>query len=913
MPTLRASTPGVNQGGAGTITVNKPAGTIQYDVMIASLLSGSTTVHPVLAGWTEISFQSDAVNGTNLTVLRKVAGAAEGASYAFTGTSLINGTIATYVGVDNVTPEDAPPLHATGLGVSVIAPDITSVTSGALLVDVFATSGNATTLSLPTGFTNDVAAFGALGDIMRVDHKLLTTSGPTGTATSTQDDASGTDAWLTTSILLRPAPTPVVVDVTESVFDADTTTHLVSMPAANVGELLVAIFANDDVTGVFTPVGWSLIGGASGAAGTSSCRVYGRVADGTESATNFQTNSAEVAVAQVYRFTNWRGGNPLTTNDIAIATATGTASINANPPSLTPGWIANNIWIAVANLDNRSSGANTPPANYTNMIYTEAPLAVNRTCLFSARRELAAATEDPGTYTTAGSQAWVGITIAIRPSVQGPTDSGSAQIVGPIALLGGPWMAGTPILWESVDTTIPVSVENTTPSDVDAGVGTEDTQVTGNPVSADSGVGTEGTFVLGLPADVDSGTGSESVVTTGNVPAPNTGAGTEAFSVIGTIPASDTAVGTESTTTSGSVPASDSGVGTESVVYAASYVVGDSGVGTETTSYTSSVAPNDSGVGTESTSTTGAVTATESGAGTESIAIQGFYITSDAGVGTESVATSVAAVGADSGTGTEATSTTAAVPTSNTGSGTETVSTTAIVGNTDNGGGSEATSTLAVVGLGDSGSGTESASTAVAVPASNTGAGTESVTTTGSVPTTDSATGSDTFTVLGLVGASNSGVGSESTAVTGPGAGAQIAVTDSGVGTESVSIVVTGILGGYIEPGISREPRIRTELEKKPIPPRYVSVTDSGSGDELAALGFARVVSVWDRGQGTEFASTPFHSWNDSGKGTEFTSIMKVEDPDSELKTIHFMGEAGVLTPVEYALLLDDHLRRRTR
>lgn len=362
--------------------------------------------------------------------------------------------------------------------------------------------------------------------------------------------------------------TPVVVDVTASVFDADTTSHAVAMPAtANAGELLLCIFANDDVTGVTTPAGWTLIGAQSGAAGTSSCRVYAKSAAGTEGGTtvDFVTAGAEVAVAQVYRITGWNGGNPPTTSDIAIATVTGASSVNADPPSLTPTWGSDtNLWIAIANLDNRSSGANTPPTNYTNMVYTEAPLAVNRTCVFSAVRALTAATENPGTYTTAAAQAWVGVTIAIRPAPTVPMDNRVAQIMPPVSLLDGPWTPETPLMWDGGgDTTIPNGVTPITDADAaafteavatlivmvavgDVAAATEATAILVTLAGADTAAATEASAIMAALTAADGATATEAVASlVAIITGADTATATEAAVLIVALAANDPAAATD--------------------------------------------------------------------------------------------------------------------------------------------------------------------------------------------------------------------------------------------------------------------------------------------------------------------------------------------------------------------------------
>ena len=208
---------------------------------------------------------------------------------------------------------------------------------------------------------------------------------------------------------------PVVASVTETAFGTDTTDHYVSMPATvNAGDLLIVLFTNDGGATVTTPGGWSLL--ASDANGTQvRLSVYYKIAAGTESGTtvNFVTSASEQAAAQVYRITNWHGTTPPEIS--TAATGSGTAP---DPASLDPaGWdVANTLWLAVAGQDRGDqSGTTAYPASYTDGISTLSSDG-NKSCrTHSARRVLAAASEDPGAFTIPVLEQWVAFTIAVRP------------------------------------------------------------------------------------------------------------------------------------------------------------------------------------------------------------------------------------------------------------------------------------------------------------------------------------------------------------------------------------------------------------------------------------------------------------------------------------------------------------------
>ena len=223
-----------------------------------------------------------------------------------------------------------------------------------------------------------------------------------------------------------PVPTlaaPAVASVTETAFGSDTTTHNVSMPATvNAGNLLIVLFNNDGSATVTTPAGWTQL--ASNATGTAvRLSIYYKIAAGTEGGTtvNFNTSASEQAAAQVYRITDWHGTTP---PEISTA-ATGTSTA-ADPSSLNPaGWdVANTLWLAVAGQD-QGGGTPTYPVSYTGGITTRSDTAGNSRCqMMSARRVLAAASENPGAFTILGNvEEWVAFTIAVRPEQRNLTTS----------------------------------------------------------------------------------------------------------------------------------------------------------------------------------------------------------------------------------------------------------------------------------------------------------------------------------------------------------------------------------------------------------------------------------------------------------------------------------------------------------
>lgn len=139
-----------------SLAVDKPAGTLQYDVMLASIIhSASTSVSAAPAGWTLLLTRTQGT--TVLRVYWKPAGAAEGANYTWTlansGRSL--GTIYSFVNVDNAAPIEASASQGNTSSTSVTAPTITTVTQGTmllLLAGFYDTNVTGATATEPSGF-----------------------------------------------------------------------------------------------------------------------------------------------------------------------------------------------------------------------------------------------------------------------------------------------------------------------------------------------------------------------------------------------------------------------------------------------------------------------------------------------------------------------------------------------------------------------------------------------------------------------------------------------------------------------------------------------------------------------------------------------------------------------------------------
>jgi outer membrane protein assembly factor BamB len=179
--------------GTLTLTINKPTGTLQNHVMIASIgiRPNTATITPP-SGWTLVR-RIDNSNATanSLAVYYKVAGASEGASYAWTFNTSTGsaGGIQTFSGVDTTTPINVENGQATASGPSHSTPSVTTTVARTMIVAslTFSTTGS---WGLPSGMAAegfDVASgdVDPAGQTTQGSYGLQTSVGATGTKSAT--------------------------------------------------------------------------------------------------------------------------------------------------------------------------------------------------------------------------------------------------------------------------------------------------------------------------------------------------------------------------------------------------------------------------------------------------------------------------------------------------------------------------------------------------------------------------------------------------------------------------------------------------------------------------------------------------------------------------------------------------------
>jgi hypothetical protein len=218
---FRSASSGSAGSGVLTLSIGKPAGTVQGDVMVASIAvrPETATITPP-SGWTLVRRLDNASSVANsLAVYYKVAGASEPSSYSWslsTSTGSAGG-IAAFSGVDTSNPIDIENGQNTPSGLSHATPSISTTVADAMLVASFGFSSSAT-WTPPTGMTEAYDAASATvpngaGEAVTAAYATQASAGATGTKTATaSNDADVGNAHL---LALRPAsaPPPAVIAV----------------------------------------------------------------------------------------------------------------------------------------------------------------------------------------------------------------------------------------------------------------------------------------------------------------------------------------------------------------------------------------------------------------------------------------------------------------------------------------------------------------------------------------------------------------------------------------------------------------------------------------------------------------------------------------------------------------------------
>jgi hypothetical protein len=193
-------------GATTSLVCNKPTGTANGDIMVA--FAAADWGDPALmtaTGWTLVDSQIQGTNAVNAKIWTKTAGGSEPSTYTFGGDSSSDNA----VGIITTRGTTASFLTAkqftTGSSVSRVAPSISAVPAGSILLCFAMVDGSASLTFLPpAGMTEQVDVQSTAWTAISVA-SLLGASGTTGTQTFTASNADST-AGIEMSVAVAAAP-----------------------------------------------------------------------------------------------------------------------------------------------------------------------------------------------------------------------------------------------------------------------------------------------------------------------------------------------------------------------------------------------------------------------------------------------------------------------------------------------------------------------------------------------------------------------------------------------------------------------------------------------------------------------------------------------------------------------------------
>lgn len=204
-----------------------------------------------------------------------------------------------------------------------------------------------------------------------------------------------------------------------STFLAGTNPAPVNLPTTVVaGDLLLLLIAYDqNVTITVDSVAhgaWTELFMDNTSNGNITTYGFVKVASGTEGGSTVDiTTSLQRAGSTAYcvAFQDWFG----TLAGVESSTPVFANNSNPDPGALTPSWGAEDtVWVAHSSSDSNDAITGYP-TDYDDNQFTLTGGAGGATTGY-ATRELNAVTEDPGSFTLAGSEQWLATTIGIRPA-----------------------------------------------------------------------------------------------------------------------------------------------------------------------------------------------------------------------------------------------------------------------------------------------------------------------------------------------------------------------------------------------------------------------------------------------------------------------------------------------------------------
>ena len=212
---------------------------------------------------------------------------------------------------------------------------------------------------------------------------------------------------------------PTVESVTPTSIATLGTSPALDYPATvNSGELILALFAANDPVTITTPSGFTELDDQQGELPVLTAGVWAKIASGTEGggSVTFGLSESKAACGQILRISGWSGN---IASGISISTAAKDTNNVPNSAVVSTSWGSDdNLFLSLFAAADDDVAHTNAPNSYTNAESTISGAGTNSGCsVGSARRNLAAASDDPGNWVLSQSEEWLAWTIAIAPAV----------------------------------------------------------------------------------------------------------------------------------------------------------------------------------------------------------------------------------------------------------------------------------------------------------------------------------------------------------------------------------------------------------------------------------------------------------------------------------------------------------------
>ena len=210
---------------------------------------------------------------------------------------------------------------------------------------------------------------------------------------------------------------PQVASITETSFSSAATSHAANYPATvNAGELLL-IFASFNGAVTVSATGYTEMWDAQASSFVTGA-AYKKAAAGSEGGGTIDvvTSVAATGAVKIYRITNFVD-RPDASDADAAAVGTFNSGTQQASTTVTAGWgTEDNLFITVAATGDDDAAVSTYPTNYGNGVNTLSEGGVDTSAAVgSARRELAASSDNAGDFTLDSTEAWVLCAVVVRP------------------------------------------------------------------------------------------------------------------------------------------------------------------------------------------------------------------------------------------------------------------------------------------------------------------------------------------------------------------------------------------------------------------------------------------------------------------------------------------------------------------